>query len=91
VARRGEIEDYLFASLIPWILTALKSLMIALVTQLGDQMLIVIADRLKIRLRYKRYCSAVWGDEFTVLLDDIRVRKLRALPERITEVAHPLT
>jgi len=85
VAQTNENKNYLFAILF-FDLDRFKVINDSLGHGFGDQMLIAIAERLKICLRHKDTVARFGGDEFTILLDDIQgVREATRVAERITQ------
>jgi diguanylate cyclase (GGDEF)-like protein len=85
VAQTNENKNYLFAILF-FDLDRFKVINDSLGHRFGDQMLIAIAERLKICLRHKDTVARFGGDEFTILLDDIQgVREATRVAERITQ------
>jgi diguanylate cyclase (GGDEF)-like protein/PAS domain S-box-containing protein len=58
--------------------------------EVGDQLLVAVAERLKTCLRPEDTAARLGGDEFTVLVEDIaRVGEVVQIAERIAEILQP--
>jgi PAS domain S-box-containing protein len=56
----------------------------------GDQLLVAVAERLKVHLRPEDTAARLGGDEFTILVEDIAsVGEVVQIAERITDILQP--